>query len=374
MIMSRNQMSSATAEGSISELSKTTFLDQAGAWLLNSGIQEGSGGVARYYLADVHQSRAISTEITGYAVSTFTYLHALTRHEQYLDAAKRAASFLTQTAWDARLCIFPFEYPEKTLAYFFDSGIIVRGLLSLWRVTGERELLDVANATGRGMAVCFAAGSSEYHPILQLPDKCPQPRADQWSRMPGCYQLKSALAWHDLFKVTGESDYLHWYESLLSESLRTHESFLPGAEGDRVMDRLHAYCYFLEALSPRVERADVAGALGAGIASVSKYLRAIEPRFARSDVYAQLLRLRLLSEGAGVAVDRLDASSEAEKLAVFQQKNPDLRVGGGFSFGRRGDQFLPHINPVSTGFGLQALMMWRQYLDGELNISTDVLI
>ena len=356
-------------------MSKTTFLDRAGAWLLDSGIQEASGGVARYYLADAHQSRAISTEITGYAVSTFTYLHALTGNERYLDAAKRAGSFLMHTAWDAQLCIFPFEYPEKTLAYFFDSGIIVRGLLSLWRVTGERELLDIAQAAGRSMAACFAAGNSEYHPILQLPDKRPLPRGEQWSRRPGCYQLKAALAWDDLFKVTGESDYQRRYEDLLAESLRTHDSFLPGADGDRVMDWLHAYCYFLEALLPRLERADVAAAMGAGIATVSKYLREIEPRFARSDVYAQLLRLQLLSEGAGIAmVDRLEASSEAEKLAAFQQKSPDLRVGGGFSFGRRGNEFLPHINPVSTAFGLQALMMWRQYLDGELNFSTNFLI
>jgi hypothetical protein len=188
------------------------FLDRAGAWLLNSGIQEDSGGVARYYLADVHQKRAISTEITGYAVSTFTYLHALTHNDRYLDAAKRAASFLTHTAWDAQLGMFPFECSEKPLAYFFDSGIIVRGLLSLWRVTGERELLDIAKACGRSMPALFAAGNSEYHPVLQLPDKRPAPRSEQWSRMPGCYQLKSALAWQDLFKVTGESDYLFWYE------------------------------------------------------------------------------------------------------------------------------------------------------------------
>jgi len=126
---------------------------------------------------------------------------------------------------------------------------------------------------------------------------------------------------------------------------------------------------------PRVDRADVASTLTAGIVKVSQYLREIAPRFARSDVYAQLLRVRLLSEIAGVAlVDRLDATVEAEQLAAFQQKHAEPRIGGGFCFGRRGDQYQPHINPVSTGFGLQALMMWRQYLDGELRFSTDSLI
>jgi Beta-L-arabinofuranosidase, GH127 catalytic domain len=357
-------------------LSKTAFLDRAGAWFLNSGIQEASGGVARYFLADAQQNRAVSTEITGYAVSMLTYLYALTRNQQYLDAARRAASFLTKTAWDSQQRIFPFECSEKPLAYFFDSGIIVRGLLSLWRVTGDRELIDIAKECGRSMATLFAAGRhSEYHPILQLPDHVPLPRVDQWSRMPGCYQLKAALAWDDLYEATGEADYLRWYEELLSESLRTHESFLPGAEGDRVMDRLHAYCYFLEAIVVRADRAEVAVALVSGMARVSKYLREIEPQFARADVYAQLLRVRLLSENAGVAVvDRLDASSEAEKLAAFQLHDPDPRVAGGFYFARRGDALQPHINPVSTAFGLQALMMWRQYLDGELKFSINSLI
>ena len=48
---------------------KADFLDRAGLWLLQSGIQEAGGGVARYYLADKRENRAVSTEITGYAVS-----------------------------------------------------------------------------------------------------------------------------------------------------------------------------------------------------------------------------------------------------------------------------------------------------------------
>ena len=93
--------------------------------------------MARSYLADARENRAVSTEITGYAVSAFTYLHALTGIGRYLDAARRAARFLTEIAWDPALRIFPFECSEKPLTYFFDSGIVIRGLLSLWRITGE---------------------------------------------------------------------------------------------------------------------------------------------------------------------------------------------------------------------------------------------
>src|SRR5437867_3156738 len=88
---------------------KADFLDRAGLWLLESGIQEAGGGVARYYLADERENRAVSTEITGYAVSTFTYLYSLTGNRKFLASAIRAASFLTRVAWDSKRRLFPFE-------------------------------------------------------------------------------------------------------------------------------------------------------------------------------------------------------------------------------------------------------------------------
>src|SRR5262249_57275348 len=120
-------------------------------------------------------------------------------------------------------------------------------------------------------------------------------RSEGWSRTPGCYQLKAALAWHDLHKATGRALYLNWYEDLLQWSLRMHECFLPGATGERVMDRLHAYCYFLEGMLPEADRKEVAGALARGIASVARFLDDLGSRFPRSGVYAQLPRFLILA-------------------------------------------------------------------------------
>jgi len=362
------------------KLASTAAVNQAGLWLLQSGIQEPNGGFARYYIAEKGENRAVSTEITGYAISTLAYLYSLKNDPRYLDTAVRAGSFLTDVAWDSALQVFPFEWTadasaNEPLAYFFDSGIIVRGLLSLWRITSDRRLLDIAIACGRSMAVTFAAPNGEFHPILRLPDKVPLPRTDRWSRTTGCYQLKSALAWYDLHKITGEPDFLNWYENLLAESLRTHQSYLPGAEGDDVMDRLHPYCYFLEAILPRAERPEVTSALKFGIDRVALFVREFGTRFVRSDVIAQLLRVRLLADRAGaVRLDRKLASAEAKVLASYQPHRGDRRVKGGFYFAKRKNQFELHANPVSTGFALQALTMWRQYLAGELQFSTDPLI
>lgn len=334
-------------------------MSRAGQWFLRSGIQEPSGGVARYYRADLERNHPVSTEITGYAASAFVYLHSLTGDQRYLDRAIAAGRFLAGAAWDPASCVLPFELDPPAFAYFFDCGISVRGLLSVWRATGTAEFLAVAAMLGDSMARDFAAGPDQFHPILSLPEKKPLPRdAARWSQSPGCYQLKSALAWWDLFEATGDPAFRQPYEALLPAALRDAPGFLPGHPvRARVMDRLHAYLYFLEGLLPRATEPACATAIGDGIARVAEYLREIAPEFERSDVYAQLLRLRLYAAEI-VPLDRAAAGEESRRLAAFQAASSDPRVDGGFYFGCAAGAFLPHINPVSTAFALQALALW----------------
>lgn len=327
-------------------------LESAGDWFLNSGIQEPNGGVARYYRSDLARNAGVSNEITGYSVSFLIYAYQRTSKPEYLAAALRSARFLTREAWRPDLQLFPFE-PGSGAAYFFDSGIIARGLLAAWRATQETEFLDIAIATGCGMLKYFRA-ADELVPILWLPSRQPVPYESRWSAAPGCYQLKSAMAWHDLFEITGDSNFCKEYEAALASALRDHEAFLPGdALPERVMDRLHAYLYFLEGLLPGAERPECRAAMHIGIDRVAGYLREIAPRFARSDVYAQLLRMRLF---AGSPV----AAGESSAAAAFQFDSEDKRFLGGFGFGTQAGATMPFVNPVSTAFCAQALDLASQ--------------
>jgi hypothetical protein len=353
-----------------------SLTDRAVRWFLESGIQQPSGGVARYYHAGTCKFQAVSTEITGYAAAALACLHRLTGDAGCLQAALRAGRFLTRVAWDSALETIPYECrPEndsrRPPAYFFDAGIIARGLRALSRATGDREFLDTAAACRRSMAQDFR-GPSGYHAVLSLPDKQPLPGDGRWSRGPGCYQLKSALAWLE----SGEDRYTSLYEFVLADALRTHSSFLEAEpERDRVMDRLHAYCYFLEGLLPRATRSDCAPVLRAGIARVGELLREIAPAFARSDVYAQLLRLRIYAAAFEVApLDAGLAQEEAAMLRTFQFGGSDPRLYGAIAFGRRAAQLAPFANPVSTAFSFQALEMWQRHREGVFQADTLDLI
>ena len=256
---------------------------------------------------------------------------------------------------------------RRALAYFFDSGIIVRGLLALWRATGEDEYLEAAVRAGRAMARDFADAGCGFHPILALPEKRPLERDPlSWSRSTGCYQLKSAMAWHDLFEATGEAGFEPYYCRALDAALRDDAEFLPGhPERLKVMDRLHAYSYFLEGMLPCAAQERCSAAIRAGMDRVGALLREIGPDFERSDVCAQLLRVRVFADWAGVApVDVEAARFEAERLGAYQRESVDARIDGGFWFGRKGGAWLPYVNPVSTAFALQALDVWRAHVEG----------
>jgi hypothetical protein len=348
-------------------LPEHSFLSRAGQWFLRSGIQESNGGVARYYVSDLQRNRAVSTEITGYAVSTLLWLRNEDAASPYLERALGAARFLTG-AWTGSA--MPFEtglHAETGFTYFFDCGIIVRGLLAAWRTTSDAVFREAAVALGSAMAEDFGAPGGGYHPILTLPEKAPLERDPaRWSRMPGCYQLKAALAWWELSEATSETAWRALYDQVLDASLQSHPAFLPGhPDRTKVVDRLHAYLYFLEGLLPRANEKRCAAALCQGIQRVSEFLEQTAEEFERSDVYAQLLRVRLFADWAqAVPLNRAAAERESAALAGFQVSSADPRIDGGFYFGRQAGTPMPYVNPVSTAFAAQALALWQLFQSG----------
>ena len=320
--------------------------ERAGRWFLQCGIQHPAGGVARYYNGDLNRNQAVSTEITGYTASALVYLHSITGDERFFSRAIHAARFLTHRAWQGAWQAMPFEVDPPRLTYFFDCGIVVRGWLAVWRAGGDPEFLEAAVTLGR--ARDFVDRGGDWHPVLKLPGKSAAAREPlRWSRSPGCYQLKAAMAWRDLDQATGGTEFEGPYRRSLEAALATHDAFLPGhSEPAKVVDRLHAYLYFLEGMLPSTDDPRCAAAAAGHLE--------------RTDVYAQLLRMRLYAAAGGVApLDAAAAEREAGVLRSFHVVSPDARIDGGYYFGRQGGRWSPHVSPVSTAFTLQALAMWE---------------
>jgi len=360
-----------SSHDTIKHLSKhLDFLNRAGEWFLHSGIQEPSGGVARYYRVESGANLPVSSEITGYAASALAFFHQRTGNPDYLDAAVRCARFLAGPAWDVASNTYPFE-PGSDRAYFFDIGIIARGLMAVSRITGDAQFQQRAHEAALSLGFDFL-GDSSFYPVISLPEKEPLPEEPRWSRKPGCYQLKSALIWREI----GDEHADRMFNVALAMSLASHQTFLSDEpDQEKVMDRLHAYCYFLEALLAATEHPEVRDALKWGIARAGTLLREIGPTFERSDVNAQLLRVRLIAHHEGiVTLDEAAAEEEAAHTASFQTESFETRLDGGFWFGRKGNTMLPFSNPVSTAFCAQALALWDDHKRGQWRFALAQLI
>ncbi|MGH9562428.1 MAG: hypothetical protein ACRD3S_13330, partial [Terracidiphilus sp.] len=132
----------------------TSLFKQAGCWFAHSGIQEAGGGVARYYRSDLDRNAPISSEITGYAVSALAWLHSLDQSAGYCNAAIRAARYLTDEAWDRASDTLAFEHGSAH-AYFFDLGIVARGLMAAWRLSGDEHFRERAHQATLSLAFDF---------------------------------------------------------------------------------------------------------------------------------------------------------------------------------------------------------------------------
>ncbi|MGC2658488.1 MAG: hypothetical protein WA324_11075 [Bryobacteraceae bacterium] len=355
------------------QANSSAVVGAAERWFLDSGIQSASGGVARYYRQDTRETAPISSEISGYFATALFMLHDLSGSNESFEAALRAADFLAKAAWDEGSDMLILEQsPEgRTVAYFFDCGIVVSALLEAWRRAGNAEHRRAAFRLGESMLKDFAGESGRFHPVVKTSTRNPLEYGSWWSKRPGCYQLKAAKAWLELSEEMNSIAFRNGYESVLDYAMLDDAGFLNAADqSPDTMDRLHAYGYFLEGLLPVADRGEPGRSLAEGIERMSSVLPRVGPIFARSDVCAQLLRLRLLANEIGLKeLDEAYAEQEAATIREFQVASGDHRVNGAFAFGRRHGQLMPVMSPVSTSFCVQALTMWEEYKGDRL--STD---
>lgn len=322
----------------------TNRIHRAALWLANSGIQTVSGGVRRFYREEEARYLPATTELTAYAMSALLYADRLNGTNCYQTPVQRGVRFL-DSCWDQERGLMPFE-PGSDYSYYFDTGMIVA---ALHRAGAATLAIKCAESLGK-----FREPAGGVAPVVRMDGKPLLTQSSRWSGVPGCYQLKPAV-WGiqsgpiRLAAMIGYRNYLN-----LAEPDRDP------TEDPRAwqVDRLHPLCYFLEGLLADPEPA----LLRHGIRRVADSLRRNADGLLRSDVCAQLLRIRLHCSAAElVPFDQTAASEEMDCLLRFQVESKDPRTHGGFYFGERAGQIVRHANPCSTAFALQAMGMWMEH-------------
>ncbi len=193
----------------------------------------------------------IYTEITGYAVSCFVFLHRARRDPTLLEAAEDAAGYLLTVQDGAGAYA---QMPGKGL-FVFDTAVCIVGLARLHAVTAQKRLLESAVAAGRWLL----AQQREDGSFLATPARPGIPPTHGFFGDGSCIHSKCAMALLELHAATGEPA---WREAAAracdyTMTLQTPDGAFQAVPSDTEVFT-HAHCYACEGLLYAGHRLSVA--------------------------------------------------------------------------------------------------------------------
>jgi hypothetical protein len=374
-------------KSSKSDLSRPVL--DAGEWLAGSGIQSRSsnkalaGGVSAWYEIHLRRYPFLYSEITGYAITSFMWLHRLTGEARWKGRAQAAAAWLLRNAIHPTGGVKTRYYlvkNYKTPNYSFDSGYIYAfdtamagyGLLQLHKIAPGPKLWSAARAMHRFLTRTLKT-KGVIAPYWDAKTRRTGQNLGKWSDQPGGFHGKLALFLIDYYRMTGAAADRREAEELLDATVRLQQK-----DGRFITNRsdgsthLHPHSYTLEGLlygavflgnrswleSARkgLEWARSAISENGSVSAICEH-----GGFAfheRSDIVAQVLRVgSILHALKAPVLSSKDLHRVREHLGLFQFAETGGQHGG-FLYGSDTDgRMRIHLNAWATMFAMQAIWM-----------------
>lgn len=362
----------------------------AAEWLASSGIQSRAsqpalaGGVSAWYEIHLRRYPFLYSEITGYAITAFAFLHRLDGDKRWTARAKAAAAWLVRNAMHPSGGVKTRYYLVKnyqTPNYSFDSGYIYAfdtamaayGLLQLHKIAPDPKLWRAAQDAHRFLTRTLKVRGT-IAPYWDTKTRRTGQNLGKWSDQPGSFHAKLALFLIDYYRVTGAEADRREAVDLLDASAAMQQK-----DGRFITNRsdgsthLHPHAYTLEGLlygaailGKKSWRDSARRGLSWSRKAVSENgsVSAIYEHggFAfheRSDIVAQILRIGsiLHADGGPGVLTAEDLQKIREHLGLFQFAETGGQHGG-FLYGSDTDgRMRIHLNAWGTMFALQAIWM-----------------
>jgi hypothetical protein len=370
-------------------------------WLLYSGIRikNGSNRGAVYGWKNLNPPSYpfIYSEITGYAITSYVYIYSELLNNEALAAAKDCANWLIQNTSNNKpstTSLLPTgiievsDFNQKgdlsNQIYAFDNGMVVIGLLNLYKITKDQNLLKVAEKIVKLLADVYFDGSK----VIAVLDRSGNTISSdsfrdnygiKWSSVSGPYHSKLSLCLLELSSLTNNNYYAAMSDSLCKFALKFQRSdgrFVTNPDQENITF-LHPHLYACEGLVYAGIRCSNNDYLLAGIKGVIWAMNQINlstgglPRNTavgapeQSDCMAQLLRLLIICNSRiQEFTNNCDAVLSAiEKIhkrlvAFYISEGPDK---GGIRY----QNSLDTACSWCTMFTMQALTLWTKRLEFE---------
>lgn len=344
-------------------------------WMTQSGIQAENGGVYAWFDMQSGKYSYLYSEITGYAITAFLYMHKLYGSGEYLERAEKAARWITEHALSKCGGVLTRQFVNEHVVdestsftngniYSFDTGMVLYGFAELYKATGKEAYLKHARTMADFLVDTMQNEDGSFAAIYNEETGIAPNSTKKWSTQQGSFHAKIAIGLTSLFEITKDEKYKTAAITVCRFALTRQDSSGRFITDDATRTtNLHPHCYSIEGLSytgatfgidefsEAAEKATywmLSRANEGGINEVYDPARDSFSDFQRSDIVAQVLRAGLLfvrDENLDDLVRvllayRCDQDGDGEKDGFFYSRNDE------------------HVNFWCTMFAFQALALY----------------
>jgi len=362
-------------------------IDSAVNWILESGIQNRSGGFHAWYDCEKESYSFVYPETTGYAISLLLQLYRMRKENILLEKVYASGDWLSRI-WNENGAIFCKCFDESETwdksQYTFDMGIIMSGLLNLYDATSDRRYLETSLEMADWL-LSFQDSDGSFSPGYDASGK--EINFPHWSQTKGCHHLKNALPLLKLYEITQNRKYVLSIEKLLKWGMRLWLN--PGrfaAFQGAGETYAHAHCYAVEGLlfSSKLMDNVTNPSLLEHALYAAKWLSTIQnsdgsiwnwhnsekDKTKVCDALSQALRIWIVTKEFANKDEAAKFSSSVEKglnfLRRMQCLNGDKRSHGGVYYGEKSGEKIPHVNTWTTFFATDVSLL----LSNNKNVSS----
>ena len=226
-------------------------------WVLHSGLvisdnsDENIGGVHSFYDENDKKYGFLYPEITGYFLSTLTFLNHVEPNDEYVNKAKLSANWLISIneKFGGIIQGISSEKIKQKFVYPFDVGICMKGILDCYKITNDEVYLNFAKKQAQWMLNEAIEEDGSIKPVKNLLTNLFEEDKSVWYKQKGCLHIKTAIPFFELYKITKEKYYLEKANLICKNFARfqNDDGSISIHENSKTV-HLHTLCYALEGL------------------------------------------------------------------------------------------------------------------------------
>src|SRR3989339_8167 len=344
-------------------------------WMTSSGIQSPDGGVYAWYDVETGKHSYLYSEITGYAVTAFLYLHKLYNRIEYVERAEKAAEWVIKNALSDCGGVKTRYFTDKDSVdehtsfsggniFSFDTAMVLYGFANLYKTTNKTIYLEYAKKMADFLVETMQKPDGSFIAIYNEKTGSVSNSTKKWSTQSGSFHAKNALGLVATYEITKDERYKDAAVKVCEFALtRQEESGRFITDTASLCTHMHPHCYTIEGLSfvgstfgiekftKAAERAAYWALSRTDENGINEtYFPATDTfsDFQRSDVLAQVLRMGLLFV-KDQSIDHL-----AKVLLKYRTDQDHNGEKDGFFYSSTHE----HVNFWCTMFALQALSIY----------------